>query len=311
MDRKIMLTSREQVEHLKDKGVRFELYSEEEAQQYLRNNNNFFKLASYRKNYEKYHGGVNKNKYIDLDFDYLRDLATIDMKLRYTMVQMSLDIEHYSKLEILRNIEDNLEDGYTICEDFTNSLKDDDERERFENEIARNKYSDYCKDLFEKYTDSFPVWVMLEMIPFGRMVEFYGFCADRYNSKDMRNKYYLLKTCRKLRNASAHSSCVLNDLHLNTITYNPSRFVSNDIKEKSALSSQQIRKRMSNARLEQIATLLYTHNFIVSSDGVHKKTVKLLTELKERINKNVSYYDSNDLVKRSLEFLLICVDIWF
>lgn len=48
-DRKPILTIEQQIEHLKQKGVAFELCSEEEAADYLRDKCNFFKLASYRK----------------------------------------------------------------------------------------------------------------------------------------------------------------------------------------------------------------------------------------------------------------------
>ncbi len=46
--RKPILTIEQQIEHLKQKRVAFELCSEEEAADYLRDKCNFFKLASYR-----------------------------------------------------------------------------------------------------------------------------------------------------------------------------------------------------------------------------------------------------------------------
>ena len=47
------LSPGDQVEHLKSKGVGFELFSEEDARIYLEDNNNYFKLSSFRKNYNK------------------------------------------------------------------------------------------------------------------------------------------------------------------------------------------------------------------------------------------------------------------
>jgi len=311
MNKKIMLTAEEQVQHLKEKGVTFNLFREKAAVDYLRNNNNFFKLASYRKNYDKYQGGEKEGQYIDLDFEYLRDLATIDMKLRYTLVQMSLDVEHYSKLEILRMAEDNKEDAYKICEDFRDSLANDEQRKRFDNEIERNRNSDYCRDLYQRYSEGFPVWVMLEVIPFGRMVEFYDFCAKRYSDKIMKKRAYLLKSCRKIRNASAHSSCILNDLRPNSKHYKSSVELINEIKKKSEFSSQQVKKRMSNVRIDQVITMLYTHDKIVTSRGVHEKGKALLDDLRDRINRNITYYDNNDLIKTNLFFLSKCIDIWF
>ena len=196
MKEKPMLDTDQQIERLKNNGVTFELYSEDDARDYLRNNNNYFKLTSYRKNYDKYQGGEKDGKYISLDFGYLRDMAIIDMTLRYAFVQMALDIEHYSKLKILRMAEDNLEDGYRICEEFINEL-DSKQRESLSNEISRNKYSVYCGDLFASYPERFPVWVFLEMIPFGRLVSFYRFCAERFDNREMMREYYMLKACKE------------------------------------------------------------------------------------------------------------------
>lgn len=81
-------------------------------------------MASYRKNYNK-QLDTNQNptdKYVNLDFVYLQDLAIIDMALRYAFLQLSLDIEHSTKLELLREIKNHNEDGYQIVIDYINSL---------------------------------------------------------------------------------------------------------------------------------------------------------------------------------------------
>ena len=114
-----MLDAEGLINHLKDKGVLFTVVKEEEAKKYLFENNNYFKLSSYRKNYDKYLGGENDGKYIKLEFAYLKDLAIIDMRLRYILVQMALDIEHYIKIQLLNHItNDENEDGYSIVEDY-------------------------------------------------------------------------------------------------------------------------------------------------------------------------------------------------
>ena len=53
-DRKPFLSFEDQILHLKKKGITFNKVSEFDAKNYLKNNNNFFKLYSYRKNYDKY-----------------------------------------------------------------------------------------------------------------------------------------------------------------------------------------------------------------------------------------------------------------
>lgn len=51
MPRKPKLSVVEQLQHLKDKGVLFNIFTEDKALDYLSKNNNYFKLRSYRKNY--------------------------------------------------------------------------------------------------------------------------------------------------------------------------------------------------------------------------------------------------------------------
>ena len=47
------LSYSQQIDHLKQKGVQFTEMSEDEALHYLQYNNDFFKLKSYRKNFNK------------------------------------------------------------------------------------------------------------------------------------------------------------------------------------------------------------------------------------------------------------------
>ena len=121
-DRKPILTIEQQIEHLKQKGVAFELCSEEEAADYLRDKCNFFKLASYRKLFSKYEGGPRDGRYVDLDFGQLRLLAALDQELRHALLGMTLDIEHFQKVTLLREMEDRGEDGYAIVADYMASL---------------------------------------------------------------------------------------------------------------------------------------------------------------------------------------------
>lgn len=203
---KLKLSVHDQVEHLKNKGVLFTIMNEEEAEDYLRNHNNYFKLAAYRKNYQKNPGGADAGKYIKLEFVYLKDLAIIDMELRYQIVHMALDIEHHAKIELLQKIEDDpSEDGYQIVRDYVNSLPAD-QQKYFANELKRNQNNIYCGGIYQKYSGNFPVWALVEIISFGRLVDFYKFSANRYNDAGMKDSYFRLLTCKEIRNASAHSN---------------------------------------------------------------------------------------------------------
>lgn len=55
--KKPKLSLDEQIEHLKDKGILFNIMDESDAKKYLEQNNNYFKLTAYRKNYNKHQMG--------------------------------------------------------------------------------------------------------------------------------------------------------------------------------------------------------------------------------------------------------------
>ena len=108
-------TSYQLISKMKNKGINFKCITEEKASIYLIDRNNYLRTAAYRKNYKKYLKGLNKGKYIDLDFSYLQELSTIDMHFCFLISKMCLDIEHDLKVKMLKDIEtDPTTDGYDI-----------------------------------------------------------------------------------------------------------------------------------------------------------------------------------------------------
>ena len=56
-----------------EKGIQFNIMSEEQAVEYFSRRNNYLRTASYRKNYPKHIAGPNEGKYINLEFAYLSE----------------------------------------------------------------------------------------------------------------------------------------------------------------------------------------------------------------------------------------------
>lgn len=311
---KPMLTTDEQIEHLKLKGVKFDLMSIEDARAYLERNNNYFKLRAYRKNFQKHPGGERADTYINLDFEMLKDLSIIDMKLRYVLIHMALDIEHFAKVKLLRAIQDSDEDGYEIVADYRKALKDSDrakrkhQAERLDKELKRNLNNPYCGALISKYYDRYPVWVFVEVVPLGSLIRFYKFCADRLNNKEMQNDFYLLNSIRELRNACAHSNCILNDLSAKDNLAKPNYDLCRALE---CVSKTTRDRKLKNKRIYQIAATLYAHDRLVQSEGMKRHTKDDLNELVKRMYRNIDYYNGNDCIVTNFEFIQKCVDIFF
>lgn len=306
---KPMLNEREQIEHLLKNGVKFEIISEKDAEKYLKRNNNYFKLTAYRKNFEKYVTGKNKGKYINLDFQMLIDLSIIDMRIRKSLLNIVLDLEHYKKIKLLNKVENTTKDGYSSVEKYIQNLKPE-EYNSLECELNRHIKNTYCGDLVSKYNKEYPIWVFIEIIPFGRLIKFYKFVAENLQDKEMLNESYLLKNVRELRNAYAHNNCILNNLRQGTAKPQADYGMLREI-SKIGISNGALGKKMSNARIQQIVTLLYLNKKITTSEGVLKYQKEMLQELKNRIERNIQYYSNNTLIKSNLNFLNRIIDTWY
>lgn len=307
---KPMLNAEELINHLEEKGIKFNIINKEDAKKYLVESNNYFKLVSYRKNFPKYENGENQGKYINLDFKMLMDLSIIDMRIRKTMLSIVLDLEHYAKVKLLSQIENTTKDGYTIVEEYIQDLKSKNEYDYLENELNKNKTGTYCGDLLTKYHDEYPIWVFVEIIPFGRLIKFYRFVANKLQDRKMMDESYMLMDVRELRNACAHNNCIINDLKAYTSEYEANYRVLNSV-AKIGISKKVRDNKLSNIRMKQIITLLYLNKNITTSEGIFKHQTEILQELKDRIEYHIDYYDTNELVQTSLKFLNKIIDNWY
>jgi abortive infection bacteriophage resistance protein len=305
-------SAEELVAHMQEKGITFDIVSPEDAAKYMENNNNYFRVASYRKNYNKQLDENQKpiDKYVNLDFGYLQDLAIIDMELRYTFLQLSLDIEHFAKMELLREIEVRGEDGYQIVKDYMNSL-DEKQQEHLQKELKQNENSTYTSEIYNKYKSNLPVWVFLELVPFGTILYFYRFCATRFSLKNMQKYVFILLQCKNIRNACAHSDCIINDLHRNTSRYSTSYLITKNLSNIHGLNRDICANQMSNERIQGLICILFMHSKIVTSEGVHNKAAHKLHAFETRMLRHPDYYTSNSLISSTFGFLQLVIDNWF
>lgn len=297
----------EMVEYLKQKNIKFEKISELEAEKYLRENNNYYNITSYKHNFERYYVGNGfVDKFIDLDFAYLKDLSIIDMRVRLVLFKMIVDIEHYLKIKILNRIETiNEEDGYRVVNLYLfKDFNDEKFPKKLHNSIFKKVGSEYYQKIFSKYDidkdkklENIPIWEFLEIITFGELINFYDFYTKEYGLTDENKDVYILRDIVKLRNAVAHNSCVLSELDKKDNHYQPSLQVIQFLKE-SGIGKETRKNKLSNSRIRQITYTLYMFNRIVTSDGVKENVKSDIHKLfYERIIYHQEYYNNNELLK--------------
>ena len=289
---KQLLSIEELIQHMKNRGITFNEISENDAKQFLQNNNYYMKLAAYRANYDKCDTGKRQGQYKKLDFGYLKELSTIDMYSRYIVMDMCLDIEHVIKVRLIKNITNNpSEDGYDIVRKF---IAQDDNLRILKN-IRSHKSGEYCKDLIEKYYPYFPVWVFVELISFGDLLYFCSFYEKIYGVQIINNK--LMNTVRDVRNAAAHSNCLLNKM---TEKIDSTKQVNNEISS-FIIGMKNISKtsRVNNLSYKftnSFVTVLYVYDSLMNEIPKQKRYKEIQEFMNGRVVKNKQFFQSNSKI---------------
>ena len=305
---KPMMKISEMIPYLKKKNIKFEKISEIEAEKYLKQNNNYYNLTSYKHNFFKYPSPAGKYEglYQDLDFAYLKDLSIIDHRTRLLLFKMIIDIEHYLKIRILNIVEDiDEEDGYRIVNLYLDrDYNDKKNPKRIHNSIFKKVGSEYYEKIFSKYDidkdtklENIPIWEFLEIITFGELVSFYEFFSSEYDLSDEKKNIFILREVGKLRNAVAHNSCVLSELNKKDNTYRPDSKVVQFLID-CGIGRDNRNNKLSNSRIRQITYTLYIFNEVVTSIGIKKNINEEINKLFfERIIYHKKYYNNNELLK--------------
>ena len=298
-----------------EKGITFNYISEEEAENFLQRKNNYYRLAAYRKNYDKKLNGNNKGEYIRLDFAYLVDLSIIDMYLRNIIFQMCLDVEHDLKVQLLNHITNNTdEDGYSIVVDFINR------NDYLKEEIYKKRFSTYVGDLINKFftfethrnvnnkeiIDNIeircPVWAFVEIISFGTFINLYEYY---YDLKAPIPKS-LLNPVKSLRNACAHNNCLINNLHRGSTR--PTTAVSKFISLIPGISADTRKKYLSVQPIFEFCSLLIVYDKVVSENIKTHRYIELSNLINERMTKHAEYYSEQQLLKSAYAFIKKVLD---
>ncbi len=290
-----------------EKGILFNITTEDEAIEYLLNVNNYLRTASYRKNYDKYNNGKNKGRYINLDFAYLQELSSIDLQLRQIIIKLCIDIEHALKVELIKDFEINTDDGYSFVKTFLST------HPNIIKKIEHTISSSYTSSLIDKYftingnreiTDysNCPIWVLVELLTFGDFITCYDYYYNNFNNTNtMVTPKNLLFLVKSLRNSCAHNNCIINNLLDRNAR--PPREISTYISKIEDISTNEHSKKLKCRPVLEFVTILYVYTNTVSDKIKRKRIEELKYLFAIRIPKNKMYFQKNSLLKSHYNFI--------
>lgn len=293
------LTIDEIIQDMEDKGITFKYVSESEAKDYLSNHTYYFKFKSYAKNYVK---NPVRNKYSDLDFSYLQDLARLDMYFREIVFKITVDIEHLLRVQIMNASQNNLtDDGYSIVNDYLTNKNQDLNKYLLERSQASSD-SGYNTALIKNNYPAMPIWVFLEVISFGELIDFYSYYTNQYPIGNNVSKY--LWSARIMRNAAAHNSCILNRLTEYTTEDKVNYTLKRSIKKTLPyVSSKDLKKYQKNPVIQDFMDILMVFRVLDKSRSTLTRRLNDIDAFLQRCQKNKSYYDKNLQLKSIYNFI--------
>lgn len=316
----------EQIEYLKFKGITFNHISEFEASAFLKNNSYYYKVTAFRKNFVK----DAEQKYQNIDFATLRDLATIDMHLRYLLLKLSLDVEHSIKTKLILLITNSDEDGYKIIEEYDNYqlnkllnkgvLSDEEKQEIRNNYIpaALNIMKDsknpkgYHKDLYDKHHDMPSIWVLIELMSYGALANFIKFYVEneKFGSTALKDAYDFIHYSKNIRDSAAHSRPIL----FNIVGPEQFRMKSKPkVKLKNylvnlGLSKLMVNNYLMNVKVHDLCSLLFLHDsYVIGYKAKRERKKELITLIKRAKREKHLYPEIKELDEVLLIFLKVII----
>ncbi len=313
-------TPKELVALLKDHGVKFEKCGEDEAVEYLRHTNNYFRAASYRKLYPIKQFGPDKGNYSHLDFAALVALSSVDRELRAAFREITLDIEHFARVELVEKCVEQDEDCYKIVDDYFERLRkrngDDRALDSIMARSSTGKRPDpYSGDLIAHYLNDLgglSVWALLEVVEFGLFTDFWLFCAKRWKDQEMLDHHYLLKSVKGLRNACCHNDCMVHAFSKDaeSAAFSVRDPLASSLKENGLKNTKSRKGKLHNLRIAQIAAALYAASIFCDRDSTQARHAELLGKLRESVDTARPLFPKDGSLGAYFDFVFKMVDIW-
>lgn len=297
------LTVPEIISYCKDTlGITFNLKSEEEAAVFLAKHNYFFRLKQYADFGERTKSG----KFTNVDFGQMVELSTVDMFLRKLILKMTLDFEHYLKVKIINDSQENpADDGYAVVESFLETHN----RGRHLIENLNNSSNFYNRQVFEKYKETPSVWSIVEMLGFSDFIDFYAHYYQFFHLKCEYTPHF--DSVRRLRNAAAHNTCMISNLK-------PQNWFKSDIEinfellgAKLEVGNGVISSCLKVPVLNDFAVMLSNYVKLISSPKIKEKTLEEMQEFfNGRMILHKDYFENVNEIKNAYHFAKDVLDYY-
>ena len=283
-------------------GITFNLKSEEEAAVFLAKHNYFFRLKQYADFGEKTKSG----KFINVDFGQMVELSTVDMFLRKLILKMTLDFEHYLKVKIINDSQENpADDGYAVVESFLETHN----RVRHLIENLNNSSNFYNRQVFEKYKETPSVWSIVEMLGFSDFIDFYAHYYQYFHLKCEYTPHF--DSVRRLRNAAAHNTCMISNLK-------PQNWFKSDIEinfellgAKLDVGNGVISSCLKVPVLNDFAVMLSNYVKLISSPKIKEKTLEEIQDFfNGRMILHKDYFENVNEIKNAYHFAKAVLDFY-
>jgi abortive infection bacteriophage resistance protein len=291
----LKLTVPEIIDYMKnDLGITFTITSEADAAEFLRTHNYFFRIKQYADNFEI---KPKTGKYTGLDFGHLQELSTIDMYLRKLLLKMTIDVEHYLKVKIVNDCQENpADDGYKAVTSFLE--KHPEVKSQI---LAGARAPGYDADIFRAHAESPAVWNIVEMIGFYDFINFFEYYYTYFNIMNDEIKHF--SSVRRIRNAAAHNLCMLRSLRPEPAFKFDMDTCFELTQSRCGLTPTEISHNMKIPVLNDFAVMLDVYTKMVSSPKVKEMTFKEMTDFFDgRMIRRKELFENNENITGAYKF---------
>lgn len=129
-----------------------------------------------------------------------------------------------------------------------------------------------CSDLIFKYEGNWALWNIIEMLSFGDFMHLYRFFYNRHPDLNAEADLTIyLQPIKYLRNAAAHSNCLLNSIRKPyTRTFTPDKTIGNRVSRIRDIGRASRSTNLRNPIMHDFVVMLYVHRLIVTSKDIKK-----------------------------------------